>query len=156
MEITGWQQTERQRQRLGRMRRRRRMRRRKEDRDERIKVVDTLAPLPDWEMTLNLLIHPPAPTPPSFLTYCSTVAVILPPPLAGLWCFTTSKLIFKTNAANKVTLIDYSDLTMNELLRALERRKCRELKMISKHTLNAAFGSDYAVHLQVCSLQMQH
>lgn len=31
-----------------------------EERDERIKVVDTLASLPDCEMTLNLLIHSPS------------------------------------------------------------------------------------------------
>lgn len=31
-----------------------------EERDERIIVVDTLAALPDWEMTLNLLIHSPS------------------------------------------------------------------------------------------------
>lgn len=39
-----------------------------EEKDEQIKVVDTLAALPDWMMTLNLLIHPPL-SPPSFLTH---------------------------------------------------------------------------------------
>ena len=38
---------------------------REDEEDEGIKVVDTLAPLPDWEMTLKLLIHSPLSSPPS-------------------------------------------------------------------------------------------
>lgn len=41
-----------------------------EERDEEIKVVDTLAPLPDGEMTLNLLIHSLLPLLPSVKLLC--------------------------------------------------------------------------------------
>lgn len=51
---------------------------REDEEDEGIKVVDTLAPLPDWEMTLKLLIHSPS-LHPSFLLSSHSCSDSSPP-----------------------------------------------------------------------------